>query len=98
MIGKLTGLIILCILLLSMVLPANIAFIHAPGTDKVLVTLDMCHASSPFQPSSSSMPFYPEQISNCTLTPEFSVFSYITSRPLFRPTLFASEKENPPEA
>ena len=97
MLGKITSLMILSVVLLPVILPAKLAIIHVAGTDKVLVTLDTCHASSPFQPASSGMPFYPEQICGCLPAPKSSV-SYIALQPFFKPLLFASSKEKPPRA
>jgi hypothetical protein len=97
MICRFISLLVFCILLLSVVLPANLAFIHTPDNEKMFVTLDVCHVSSPFQPSNANMPFYPEQICGCFLIPGLTGF-YKTLQCSFKPPLFASEKENPPRA
>ena len=95
--GKLSGLIILCAVVLSIISPVKIARIHAPGKDNVLITFAVCHASGPFQPSNSNMPFYPEQVCGCIAAAKLAGF-YKALPSLFKFHLFAFEKEDPPRA
>ena len=93
--GKIISPTVLCVVLLSVILPVNLAVIQAPGSGKVLVTLDTCHMSSPFQPASSGKPFYHEQICGCLPVPEFTGF-YTAWQPTFKPLLLVSDKDRPP--
>jgi hypothetical protein len=97
MLGKVSSLLILGAVLLSMIAPANLACIHLPDNNKVLVTFDVCHASSPLLQANANVPFCPGQIFCCLSVPEFAGF-YAFLRPLFKSSLIAFQIENPPRA
>jgi len=95
MLGKVSSLFILVALLLSIISPLNLALIHLPGKNKVLVTFDLCHASSPMQPANADVPSYPEQICCCLSIAGFAGFHTALSNLLIS-SLIAFPKEKPP--
>lgn len=98
MLGKLISVVVLCVVFSPIISPIKINIVYARGNDKVLVALDVCHASSPFQPSGSiSTPFYPAQSCRCLLNPGLTGF-YKPLPPLLKSPLLAFEKEDPPRA
>lgn len=94
---KITGLIILCAVFFSVISPVSFAVIHTKGKDKVLIALDVCHASSPFQLSNTTMPLYHEWALNYFPVPKFTGF-YTAFQPTFKPLLLAASEEKPPRA
>jgi hypothetical protein len=97
MLRKVSGLLILVAMLLSVISPVNLTFIRLLDNNKVLVTFDACHASSPLQPANADVPSCPEQICCSLSIPGFEGFS-TALRPLFKSSLFAFQKERPPRA
>ena len=97
MLRKVSGLLILGAMLLSIISPVNLAFIHLAGKNNVLVTFDVCHESSLFRATNADVPAYPEQIYCCLSVPGFAGLS-TTLRPLFKASLLAFPKEIPPRA
>jgi hypothetical protein len=95
MFGKLTGLVVLCVVVFSIVSPINIEVMHAGSKDKVLAVLDLCHVSNPLQPSTANTPFCPGEICDCPVKPGFTGF-YEPLPSVLKCPLFASEKEDPP--
>src|SRR5208283_3906506 len=86
MFRKISGFLILVAVLLSVISPVNLTFIHVPDNNMVLITFDVCHASSPLQPVNTESPSYPEQICCSLSIPGFAGF-YTASRSFFKPTL-----------
>jgi len=97
MLRKISGLLILAAVLLSIISPVNLTFIHFSGNNKVLVTFDVCHASGPLQPANAEAPSYPEQICCSLSIPGFAGF-YTAFLSFFKSPLISSQKEKPPRA
>jgi hypothetical protein len=95
MLRRVSSLLILVAVLLSIISPFNLAFIHLPRKNKVLFTFDVCHASSPLQPANADVPSYPEQICCCLSIPGFAGF-YTALSNLLMSSLISSPKEKPP--
>ena len=97
MLRKVGSLLILCSLFLSVFQPVDLAVLHSSGQNKVLVNLDLCHASSPLRTAGAVAPFCPGQLCLGILSPGFAGY-FTFSGPAFRPSLFACRIENPPRA
>jgi hypothetical protein len=97
MLGKVSGLLTLAVVLLSIISPVNLTSIHLSNKNKVLAAFDVCHASGPLQPANADAPSYTEQICCSLSVPGFAGF-YTASRALLNSSLIAFQIEIPPRA